>query len=55
VFPGAPERIHWSIADPSSVQGTKRERRAAFDRAANELRTRIQYLIAVAGRRFEES
>src|SRR6476660_744844 len=25
VFPGAPERIHWSFVDPASVQGTDEE------------------------------
>ena len=55
VFPGAPERIHWSLADPSAVEGSKAEKRAAFKRAANDLKTRIQYLIVVAERGFSES
>jgi protein-tyrosine-phosphatase/DNA-binding transcriptional ArsR family regulator len=41
-FPGAPELIHWSIADPA------RETRAplrAFERTAAELETRIGFLI----------
>ena len=50
VFPGAPERVHWSIADPSAVEGSKAEKRTAFKRAADELKTRIQHLIVVAGR-----
>lgn len=39
-FPGAPELIHWSVADPS------REGGAAFERTAAELCTRIDFLIA---------
>lgn len=46
IFPGAPERIHWSIPDPSAVQGDDTQREAAFQRAADELQTRIRYLLA---------
>jgi arsenate reductase len=47
VFPGAPERIHWSIPDPSAVEGDEATRQAAFKRAADELTTRIRYLLAL--------
>jgi len=47
VFPGDPERIHWSIPDPAAVEGQEKQRRDAFKRAANELTTRIRYLIAL--------
>lgn len=30
IFPGDPERIHWSIPDPSAVEGTEEEHLAAF-------------------------
>jgi arsenate reductase (thioredoxin) len=40
VFPGAKHRLHWSIEDPSGIQGTGRE--AAFDRAAREIRQKIE-------------
>src|SRR5436305_9668817 len=43
IFPGDPERIHWSIPDPSAVEGEKKTRQAAFKRAADELTTRIRY------------
>jgi arsenate reductase len=46
VFPGAPRRIHWSIADPSRVEGEETERVAAFARAADELTARILDWIA---------
>src|SRR5216684_2184216 len=29
VFPGAPERIHWSLPDPAAVNGTHEEKLAA--------------------------
>jgi thioredoxin type arsenate reductase len=45
VFPGAPERIHWSISDPSGVEGDRSQRAAAFQRAAEDLRTRIGDLL----------
>ena len=51
IFPGAPERIHWSIPDPSSVEGEDQEQEAAFQRAADDLLTRIRYLLAVLQRR----
>ena len=51
VFPGAPERIHWSIPDPSAVEGSEKERLAAFERAADELLTRIRYLLILVQRR----
>lgn len=50
LFPGAPERIHWSIPDPSAVEGDEPARQAAFKRAANELTTRIRYLLALLDR-----
>jgi arsenate reductase len=45
VFPGGPERIHWSIPDPSAVEGTEEVRAAAFKRAADDLTTRIRDLL----------
>jgi len=42
VFPGARARRHWSIGDPSKVQGTEQQRLAAFRRARDELRQRIE-------------
>jgi thioredoxin type arsenate reductase len=47
VFPGDPERIHWSIADPAAVEGAEKQRKQAFKRAADELTTRIRYLLAL--------
>lgn len=51
VFPGAPERIHWSIADPSAVEGDEATRLRAFRTAADELMTRIRYLLLIIERK----
>jgi protein-tyrosine-phosphatase len=49
VFPGDPERIHWSFEDPSAI--TDREARArAFSTIATELTTRINYLLLLISR-----
>jgi arsenate reductase len=42
IFPAKTERIHWSIEDPASVQGSEEERLAAFRRTRDELRTRLR-------------
>ncbi len=42
VFPGQVKRRHWSIDDPSGVQGSDEERLAAFRAARDELRQRIE-------------
>src|SRR5208337_5615510 len=42
VFPSATKRIHWSIEDPASVQGSQGEALTAFRRVRDELRARLQ-------------
>lgn len=42
VFPAAKHRRHWSIEDPSQVQGDDATRLAAFRTARDELRQRIE-------------
>ena len=42
VFPGARSRRHWSIDDPSGVTGSEEERLAAFRRARDAVRQRIE-------------
>ena len=44
-FPGRPETIHWSLADPAAVDGDEAAY-AAFQQTANELETRIRFLLA---------
>jgi arsenate reductase len=42
VFPGRPERIHWSFPDPSAVTGSEAERYRAFERVRNEIMLRLR-------------
>ena len=42
IFPGDPERIHWSVEDPASVAGTPEERQRSFDVVAKQLMNRIR-------------
>jgi len=54
IFPGHPERIHWSFADPAEVEGDQ-ERTAAFRRTASELFTRLRYFVAIIERKRQRS
>jgi len=46
IFPNAKERIHWSIDDPSSVEGAMADRLIAFRRARDDLHLHIRTLIS---------
>jgi protein-tyrosine-phosphatase len=46
VFPGEPERIHWSFQDPAAVSDTNARRRA-FTMVANGLAARIREWMAL--------
>lgn len=46
VFPGAPDRIHWSIWDPGNAAGSDDERLAAFCRVRDELASRLRQFIS---------
>jgi arsenate reductase len=48
VFPGDPERIHWSFADPAAVEGSDVVKIAAFQATLREMRQRINLFIQVA-------
>jgi arsenate reductase len=48
VFPGQPERIHWSFVDPAAVEGTDAEKLAAFHRTMREMQQRITTFVPVA-------
>jgi arsenate reductase (thioredoxin) len=41
VFPGAPQRVHWSLPDPAAISGTEEEKLGAFRRVRDELERRI--------------
>jgi arsenate reductase (thioredoxin) len=40
-FPGATERLHWSLPDPSAAQGNEEERLEVFRAVRDRLRERI--------------
>jgi protein-tyrosine-phosphatase/DNA-binding transcriptional ArsR family regulator len=44
-FPGGPELIHWSIPDPAHELGGDEDTLPAFERMADELATRIAFLL----------
>jgi protein-tyrosine-phosphatase/DNA-binding transcriptional ArsR family regulator len=44
-LPGQPEQIHWSIPDPASAGATDAETYPAFERVADELATRVPFLL----------
>ena len=50
VVPGAAEKAHWSIDDPSTVEGTEEERLEAFRTARDHLRDRVNMFLLAAGR-----
>jgi arsenate reductase len=42
IFPGAPQRAHWSLPDPAAVSGTREEKLGAFRKVRQELERRIR-------------
>ena len=42
IFPGDPQRIHWSFPDPSAAEGTEEERLKAFEKIRNEINMRLR-------------
>lgn len=55
IFPGAPERIHWSFVDPAAVEGSDEEKLAAFRRTLREMHARLTTFVTVAKRRRAET
>ena len=47
VWPGGPATIHWGIPDTAAVTGSGAEIDAAFQRAARQLRRRIESFLAL--------
>jgi arsenate reductase (thioredoxin) len=41
-FPGATNRLHWSLPDPSAAKGTEEERLEVFRSVRDALRDRVQ-------------
>ena len=50
VIPGVAQQAHWSIGDPSGVEGDEAARLEAFRIARDRLRDRIHVFILAAGR-----
>lgn len=44
VFPAGTKQIHWSFDDPAAVEGSQKQRLAAFRHARDELRDRLRQL-----------
>ena len=47
VWPGHPMTAHWGVADPAEARGTVQQRKAAFQRAFNELECRIESFVSL--------
>lgn len=50
VIPGAAQQAHWSIDDPSAVEGSDEERLEAFRIARDVIRDRVHIFLLAAGR-----
>lgn len=46
IFPGTPERIHFSFEDPAAVEGTDEEKLRAFRRVREELIQRLRHYLS---------
>ena len=46
-WPGQPATAHWGFPDPSQVQGTDLEKKAAFNEVMNGLKRRLDILAAM--------
>jgi len=42
VFPGAKQRIHWSLEDPATVEGSEEIRLASFRRIRDQIHDRVK-------------
>jgi protein-tyrosine-phosphatase/DNA-binding transcriptional ArsR family regulator len=49
-FPGAPERIHWSMRDPAAERGSDDETLPAFEETATQIGTRLGFFIEAIDR-----
>ncbi|MEX1073058.1 MAG: arsenate reductase ArsC [Chloroflexota bacterium] len=50
VLPGVTDVGHWSIEDPSAVEGTPDERLEVFRRVRDQIRNRLRLFILAGGR-----
>jgi ArsR family transcriptional regulator, arsenate/arsenite/antimonite-responsive transcriptional repressor / arsenate reductase (thioredoxin) len=49
-WPGEPEQLHWSLADPSLVDASEEEALLAFRASAAEISRRVRYFLALTAR-----
>jgi arsenate reductase len=49
-FPGATNRLHWSLPDPSAAKGSEEERLAVFRSVRDGLRDRLQAELVDGGK-----
>lgn len=42
IFPGQPNKFHWSIPNPAKIEGTEIEINAVFESVFNQLKLRIE-------------
>jgi protein-tyrosine-phosphatase len=47
MFPGAAERIHWSLPDPAAATGTDEQRQRTFDNTARDLLSRLRLWLSL--------
>lgn len=45
IFPGAPERIHWSYRDPAAVEGSREEKLQVFRAVRDDLKQKLERLL----------
>ncbi len=50
VIPGAGQQAHWSIDDPSAIEGSEEQRLEAFREARDVIRDRVHIFLLAAGR-----
>ncbi len=47
VWPGHPVTAHWGFPDPAAVEGSDAEKREAFARTLQQIRTRVQLFLSL--------
>lgn len=47
IFPGDPERIHWSFDDPAAARGSEDQQLAVYQRVRNEILARLRVWTAL--------
>ena len=53
VWPGQPMTAHWGVPDPAAVEGTEKDKRAAFHGAALLLKRRIDLFLSLPMRKLD--